>query len=216
MIVASSAVCIRMNVAAAGSQPAAPESAAGVGAILTKNMSAKEKMGEWARDIGPQEPRKWVLIFNTKAANWWTGFVAFGHYKHVSALGRIPHTDLWILYDAQFGRTQLAVGSLRDLLDIAAPAEQRVDMMWITAKPARRFFPPLFICTTAIAHLLGLQCSALRPDALWRHCLLNGGEVVSNGKYAEAAATSAKSDVRHAGAAECGRSAKRGNNSGAE
>jgi hypothetical protein len=163
-------------------------------------------MAELTHSFGPQEPHKWVLIFNTKAANWWSGFLAFGHYKHVCAIGPIRRSDLWILYDVQFGRTQLAIGPLRDLLNIAAPAEQRVDMMWMTPRLRRRFFPPVFLCTTAIAHLLGLPGSALRrPDALWKHCLRNGGEVVSNGQYAEAATAGAQSYVRHAGATGGGR-----------
>jgi hypothetical protein len=156
-------------------------------------------MGEATRSFGAQEPHKWALIFNTKAANWWSGVLALGHFKHVCAIGQIPRSQWWVLYDVQFGRTQLAVGLLRDILNIAAPAEQPVEMMWMTPRLKRRFFPPAFLCTTAICHLLGLKCVA-RPDALWKLCLLNGGEVVSNGEYAEAATAGAEPDVRHAGA----------------
>jgi hypothetical protein len=154
---------------------------------------------ELTHSFGPQEPYKWVLVFNTRAANWWSGLAALGHYKHVCALGPIQNSEFWILYDVQFGRTQLAIGPLRDLLNICAPGEQRVDMMWMTPRLKRRWFPPAFVCTTAICHLLGLKCVA-RPDALWKLCLRNGGKVVSNGQYAEAATAGAQPDVRYAGA----------------
>jgi hypothetical protein len=32
-------------------------------------------------------------------------------------------------------------------------------------------------CTTAVSHLIGLRCGALRPDALYRHLVAKGGVV---------------------------------------
>jgi hypothetical protein len=151
-------------------------------------------MGEGVQSLSPAEPRKWLLIFSTKAATWWSSLAACGHYKHVRAIGQIPRTDLWILYDVQLGRTQIAVGPFREILDLAAPANYRTDLMWFAPLPARRFFPPAFLCTTAIAHLIGVKCVA-RPDALWKVCLLNGGECVSHGGYPQTVATGAKPAV---------------------
>jgi hypothetical protein len=32
-------------------------------------------------------------------------------------------------------------------------------------------------CTTAVSHLIGVRCSALRPDALYRHLQRKGGVI---------------------------------------
>jgi hypothetical protein len=127
------------------------------------------------------EPDRWLLIFSPTAASRFASLIALGHWKHVCAIGHIPELATWILYDPQLSGTILALApgssGLRQLLGYVAPGERAVGLMWMRRRPRRRFFPPAFFCTTAIAHMLGLP-AAWRPDALWRVCLEHGGEPV--------------------------------------
>lgn len=40
-------------------------------------------------------------------------------------------------------------------------------------------------CVPAVAHIIGLKSCALRPDALFRQCLANGGEIIGERNESE-------------------------------
>jgi hypothetical protein len=124
-------------------------------------------------------PGRWLIVFSLKAKTWWTSLVAFGRYKHVRCFGYVAAVDAYLFYDVQFGGTtlQLARGEPArrlmlewcwdaDVLAIGTPTN--------SDKLRQRWFTPL-LCTTAVAHLIGLECVAtLRPDAFYRACLRAG------------------------------------------
>lgn len=136
-------------------------------------------------------PTRWHLVFQPVSELWWVNWVVPGRFKHVRAFGLIPDTDVWIFFDVGFRKAELFVATGRaashtigtwiegaDVL-VMAPAAQARAPMWM----------PL-LCTTAIARLLGLRCSALRgtPDALYRLCLRNGATKVIHGEKSTASA----------------------------
>ncbi|HEY1433074.1 MAG TPA: hypothetical protein VGF39_15820 [Stellaceae bacterium] len=106
--------------------------------------------------------------------------IACGHYKHVRAFGYVHECDAYLFYDVQLGGTVLQLargdGARALMTEWAASADVLViEKLGISPSPIARFFQPL-LCTTAIAHLLGLPGAlpCLRPDALYRACLKNG------------------------------------------
>ncbi len=123
-------------------------------------------------------PTRWLLVFDRQASSWWADLVAMGRYKHVRAFGWVAASDAWIFYDVQFGRTILSVargdGARRLMLEWCGDAD-----VLVVSNPGQKVhlltrFPVPLLCTTSIAHLIGLPGRALRPDALYRKAIRNG------------------------------------------
>ena len=172
-----------------------------------------------ARDVIGR-PTRWLIAFDREAASWWTNFIAFGHYKHVRAFGYVDEADAYVFYDVQFTGTVIQVargaGARALMGEWAANADLlRYDSGFIRPsggfiQSLARFIRPL-ICTTAIAHLLGLP-GALRnwrPDGFYRACIESGAKVIIHGRT-EGTTPAAGSDAgpadvdRAAPAADCG------------
>ena len=147
-----------------------------------------------------------MLVFNRQAISWWTNFIAFGHYKHVRAFGYVHDADAYVFYDVQFSGTIIQIargdGARALMLEWTANADVlRYDGRFSAAfpQPFRSFsalFRP-FICTTAIAHLIGLPGAllTLRPDALYRACI-ESGAVAIHGLTGQSTPAPAGSDAR--------------------
>lgn len=122
------------------------------------------------------EPDVWVLVFNRVASKRWTSWIALGKYKHVRAYAYVPFLHVWVFYDPRFRGTSITIA--------ADGAQHALIREWITDADLMRMlrrthetrrFPVFGWCVPAIKRLIGLRCSALRPDSLWRSCLRNGG-----------------------------------------
>jgi hypothetical protein len=128
-------------------------------------------------------PTRWLVVFDREASSWWASLVAFGHYKHARAIGYVHEADAWLFYDVQFAGTILQIargdGARRLMAEWAAGA----DVLAISSLPPKGggWWRPL-LCTTAIAHLIGLP-GALRPDALYRQCLAHGAVPVGDARH---------------------------------
>jgi hypothetical protein len=141
-------------------------------------------------------PTRWLVVFDREASSWWASLVALGHYKHARAIGYVHDADAWLFYDVQFAGTilQLARGDAarRLMAEWAAGADVLAyPTICLTidghSKPKKLFWCPLtflrpLLCTTAVAHLLGLP-GALRPDALYRQCLRHGAVPVGDARH---------------------------------
>jgi hypothetical protein len=125
------------------------------------------------------EPQRWSVVFHRKAANRFFSLIAMGHFKHVSAFAWLPELRTWLLFDVGFRRTRIV--ALPDTAKSKAYLAAVIDGNAIVSMPVRDDALPIFrtglFCTTAIKHLIGLSSGALRPDALFRHCLSHGGEL---------------------------------------
>lgn len=134
------------------------------------------------------EPMRWTIVFHRKAENWFFSLIAMGHFKHVSAFAWVPALRIWLVYDVGFRRTRLVpMGDSPEtraylMALIAGNALVSIDVC-IDALPLMRL--GLF-CTTAIKHLIGLDAGALRPDALFHHCLKHGGVLSDDAITADA------------------------------
>ncbi len=125
------------------------------------------------------QPDTWTLVFNREAATWWASWLALGRYKHVRAYAYVPFLHVWVFYDVNLAGTDIVIAADGE------PASKMIES-WIEnadllqmkrqGGARMRALPPLGAwCVPAVKRLLGLQCVALRPDALYRHCLRNGG-----------------------------------------
>lgn len=125
------------------------------------------------------EPSTWTLVFHRESASRLLGFLAFGRFKHVSAFAWLPELRIWLVYDVQFART--LVLALPDTPQAKAYLGALIRGNAIVTMPRREGLRPWFrfgfFCTTAVKHLVGLRCVAVRPDALYRHCIAMGGKV---------------------------------------
>jgi hypothetical protein len=128
------------------------------------------------------EARRWTVVFHRESDHLFFRLIALGHFKHVSALAWIPELGQWWVYDVGFRRTRLKV-----LVD--GPNAQAIiaaiikDNATVTIDVRDDQLPWMRIglfCTSAVSHLLGLRTGALRPDALYRHLVRNGGVVRDN------------------------------------
>lgn len=130
-----------------------------------------------ARLTGAFEPQRWNLVFHMKTKLWWLQWL--GRFKHVSAFTYIPGAKLWFVYDFQltgirtmfFSHAEWIGGVVQDwtrdceILVIERKVNEKNRL-------ASRFF---FYCVPAIKDLIGMTGGALRPDALYRDVLRNGG-----------------------------------------
>lgn len=123
------------------------------------------------------QPEIWTLVFDRKASTWWASWLAFGRYKHVRAYAYVPFLHVWVFFDPHLSGTEIIIAA------DGAPAQALMqtwivsaDLIRVRRAACRRRPAMLGFCVPAIKRLLGLNCRALRPDSLWRHCLANGGE----------------------------------------
>lgn len=135
-------------------------------------------MGDVVATPFESEPVEWFVVFHRKAASRLFSLLAFGEFKHVSAFGYCPGFKVWLIYDVQWSGTRLkllanteagkrAIGAWVEDCDILKIAHQRQ-----TPGFSSRLG---FYCVTAAKHLIGLRCVAVRPDALYRQIIRNGG-----------------------------------------
>ena len=126
------------------------------------------------------EARRWTVVFHRKAENRFFSAIACGHFKHVSAFAWLPELGIWVFYDVGFRRTRLV--HLADGQYAKAYIGNLCEGNAMVTIEARTDGLPLMrwgmCCTVAIAHLLGLSCVALRPDALYRHLIASGGSLL--------------------------------------
>jgi hypothetical protein len=128
------------------------------------------------------EPRRWTVVFHRRAENRFFGAIAMGHFKHVSAFAFVPDLGVWIIYDVGFRRARI---------ELLAETDHAKTIManiikgncFVTIETSQDNLPLMrlgMFCTTAIAHLIGIRSSALRPDRLFRHLVAAGGVVVDD------------------------------------
>lgn len=141
------------------------------------------------------EARRWTVVFHRKASHWIFAAIALGHFKHVSALAWIPELGQWWIYDVGFRRTRLSV------MEDGTTAKQVIAAIiagnaTVTIDVQENGLPWMrlgLFCTTAVSHLIGVRCGALRPDALYRKLIASGGILRDDGTTAAAAATGGRS-----------------------
>lgn len=124
------------------------------------------------------QPETWTLVFSREAATWWTGILALGRYKHVRAYAYVPFLHVWIFYDVHLRGTDIVIAADGEPANrMISTWIRNADLVVMRRRAVdHRSIPAFGFCVPAIKRLLGLRCVSLRPDALYRHCLANGGQ----------------------------------------
>jgi hypothetical protein len=123
------------------------------------------------------EAARWTVVFHRKAENWFFSTIAMGHFKHVSALAWVPDLGQWWIYDVGFRRTRIKVlvdGESAKMI-IGAIVKGNATVTVDVRDDQLPWMRLGMFCTTAVAHLIGVRCAALRPDALYRKLIASGG-----------------------------------------
>jgi hypothetical protein len=138
-------------------------------------------------DPGAGEPATWAVCFARKCVT--AAFLPIGTYKHVRAFGVVEPINTWVFFDPAFKRTSIRLARGDAARELVREFIFDAAVIQIAARERTRR-PPIFgWCTPAVAHLLGLSSGALRPDALFRQCLRQGGELLADGHTVTAART---------------------------
>lgn len=126
------------------------------------------------------EPSVWYLVFYEHSSARWVDWLAWGRFKHVSAIGFLPDQQAWVHYEVGLTRTRIGVFPAGRGADIyITRLRERSVVLAVPAGEGRtRWARVGFWCVPAMAHLIGLKRLFWRPDALFRACLAEGAEVV--------------------------------------
>jgi hypothetical protein len=138
---------------------------------------------------GAGSPRRWWRIFRRRAKLRWINWLVPGRYKHVAVFGYVAECDTWIFFDAWLGGTnvQLARGDSARAMMLVWTRDADVLRMDAIPPARRRVLDMRMLCTTAIAHLVGVP-GALLPVILYRQCLAHGAVLIHGHAEPEPAA----------------------------
>jgi len=138
------------------------------------------------------EPTYWNVVFHPSETR--LERFLLGCFKHVSAFTYVPGVSAWILYDCQWGGVRIAlIPRIAILVAYTRGCSViKFDRRYQKFALASRFG---FYCVPAIKQLLGLSCVAATPDRLYRHLIVNGGELIS-GQCVDTAAAAGRSDAQ--------------------
>lgn len=148
--------------------------------------------------LEPAAVQEWIVMFRPWSESWLVRTFVPGRFKHVSACAYLPALRLWLTYDVGFSETRIA--AIPD-----SPAGHAILEPWLegctlvrmTKADTASCAPALFgWCAPSVARLIGLRSGALRPDALYRDCLRNGGTFVAQVRTSD---PSTDGDARTAG-----------------
>ena len=152
-------------------------------------------MDDWTPTAA--DPSVWLVAFNPYSDSRIVRTISFGRFKHVGAMAHVPGMRAWVTYDVGFRGTRITViPDDKNAPAILDPWIGGCTLVRMRRDFERRRMPPLFgWCVPAVAALLGLPFGALRPDALFRQCLANGGEIICGNVSPEAGAAGPRSSA---------------------
>jgi hypothetical protein len=146
-------------------------------------------------DPGAGEPTRWHVCFCRRAARPWLERLPVGRYKHVRAFGAVASINTWIFFDPALDRVAIKVArgdAARALMAEWLTDADVIRMPHVSRETLRLRFGGW--CVPQVKAVVGITGGALRPDALWRDCLRQGGEIVT----ADASADTPCADSRSA------------------
>lgn len=128
------------------------------------------------------EPTDWFVAFHPDSPHWWVRALACGRFKHVSVMGFVERAQAWVLFDFQMDRSRVLIVGNHEADPVLAYFSGENTIVRMARPIGRELNLNMSVglwCVPAAAHILGLKSCALRPDALFRQCLANGGEIIS-------------------------------------
>lgn len=128
------------------------------------------------------EPADWYVSFDPFSPRRWIRWLARGKFKHVSCFGFVERAQSWVFFDFHLDRSRIFVvgdheanaligeySTGKTVVRLAKPLGQELNINMAAGA----------WCVPAVAHIVGIKTCTLRPDAFFRQCLANGGEIMS-------------------------------------
>jgi hypothetical protein len=134
------------------------------------------------RNAAAGKPARWVLAFQRTTESRIIDWLACGTYKHVSAFGYVAEVDHWLFLDWRLATIDVIVARGTEATRLIDYYTRSADLLGMAPKKRGRGIRLGLWCVPAIKHLVGIEGSALRPDALWRDCIRQGAEILSRGE----------------------------------
>lgn len=133
------------------------------------------------------EPVDWILVFRPWSDSWLVNLLVPGRFKHVSACAYLEALRGWVTYDVGFDGTKIVVMPAgTEAETILSKWFEGCTLVRVRKDHAIRCRLAVFgWCAPSVARLIGLRSGALRPQALYRQCLRNGGTVLWAAKQAQ-------------------------------
>lgn len=132
------------------------------------------------RNSAAGQPARWVLAFQRTTESRLIDWLASGTYKHVSAFGYIAEVDHWVFLDWRFATIDVIVARGAAATQLTGYYTRDADLLGMAPRKTGHGMRLGLWCVPAIKHLVGIEGSALRPDALWRDCIRQGAEILSH------------------------------------
>jgi hypothetical protein len=122
------------------------------------------------------QPAYWYFAFTEKAFRPWMRFLP-SRLKHVTAFAPLADQKLWVLVDAGYDGTEVAVfpDAEADAI-LGYLADRTIVRMPVLGKSKLPRWG--YWCTALCGHLVGLDPCALLPDGLLKQCLDHGGVLI--------------------------------------
>lgn len=138
------------------------------------------------KPLGGAAPTEWFVVFQ-RASSWaWLDRLVPGEFKHVLAIGWVPHSGTWLW----FNPTMSGLVSL--VLVDGLPAWEMINREFEGAKVVRMLgrlptrddparWPLGAWCVPLVANVVNVRSGAVTPTGLLRDCLaIPGSTVVSD------------------------------------
>jgi len=137
-------------------------------------------LGSLAPIVTHPRPPEWFLTFRRSTPTRIVSWACWGEFKHVGAFGYVPGQDLWLFFEPCLNTLECSVfpDSAADpaIRDMTAGA---LVVKWTPPLLPPRFWNPVNVCAVQVARLVGVRSCALRPSALLRDVLRQGGTIVA-------------------------------------
>lgn len=125
-------------------------------------------------------PSRWILAFARRSTSRWVNRVP-GKYKHVMAMGYVAEMDSWVFFDWRLGHADIYAARGDGAKQLMAHYADGADLLGMPARRDRSAAIRCGLwCVPSVKHLVGIRGGALRADALWRDCLRQGAEILSD------------------------------------
>ena len=132
-----------------------------------------------AMDWLAASPSDWFVVFRPYTRLRWLKWLPIGHHKHVMAFGWVEDAKVWIMVNVGWDRTHIAVMPDERMEAMLTEELFGADVVKVPAGEPRRLPYFGFWCVPAIAHIVGVNSGALRPDTFLRDCLKAGGVLIN-------------------------------------
>jgi hypothetical protein len=127
------------------------------------------------------EPKDWYVVFDPAPTRRWINWLAWGRFKHVACFGFIARAQTWAFFDFHLDRSRIFVVGDHEADKLIGHYSIGKTVVRMAKPLGRELDVNLALggwCVPAVAHIVGLRTCTLRPDALFRQCLANGGEII--------------------------------------